>query len=180
MASREAVDSRRERSSRSRTRSVLLKRGFAASVEEFLGAAEYILAGGNEQVVLCERGVRSFDHVTRNLLDVGAIAHLADATHLPILADPSHAAGRADLVPRLARAGLAAGAHGLVIEVHTAPEEAHSDGRQAIDLATLQRVVDDARALGQLDGRALVGRPEDQAPGNFPGHTRAPERSCPS
>jgi 3-deoxy-7-phosphoheptulonate synthase len=163
---------------------VLLKRGFAATVEELLGAAEYILAGGNEQVVLCERGVRSFDRVTRNLLDVGAIAHLADATHLPILADPSHAAGRADLVPRLARAGLAAGAHGLVIEVHTAPEEAHSDGRQAIDLATLQRVVDDARALAELDGRVLVTRPAGhfswQSSGHPSAHNRAPKRSCPS
>ncbi|MEZ6015510.1 MAG: 3-deoxy-7-phosphoheptulonate synthase [Planctomycetota bacterium] len=135
---------------------VLLKRGFAATVEEFLGAAEYVLAGGNGQVVLCERGVRSFDRVTRNLLDVGAIAHLAQATHLPILADPSHAAGRADLVPRLARAGLVSGAHGLMIEVHTAPEEAHSDGRQALDLAALRRVVDDARALAELDGRTLA------------------------
>lgn len=135
---------------------VLLKRGFAATVEELLGAAEYVLAGGNEAVVLCERGVRSFDRVTRNLLDVGAIAHLAGATHLPILADPSHAAGRADLVPSLARAGLAAGAHGLMVEVHTAPAEAHSDGRQAIDLATLRRIVQDARALAQLDGRILA------------------------
>ncbi len=142
---------------------VLLKRGFGATVEELLGAAEYVLAGGNGDVVLCERGVRSFDRVTRNLLDVGAIAHLAGATHLPVLADPSHAAGRADLVPRLARAGLAAGAHGLVVEVHTAPEEAHSDGRQAIDLATLRRVVDDARALAALDGRHLEVLPEDAA-----------------
>jgi len=135
---------------------ILLKRGFSATVEEWVGAAEYVLAGGNGQVVLCERGVRSFDRVTRSLLDVGAVAHLADATHLPILVDPSHAAGRADLVPRLARAGLAAGAHGLVIEVHTAPEEAHSDGRQALDLAALRRVVDDARALALLDGRKLA------------------------
>jgi 3-deoxy-7-phosphoheptulonate synthase len=135
---------------------VLLKRGFAATVEEWVGAAEYVLAGGNGRVVLCERGVRGFDRVTRNLLDVGAIAHLVNATHLPVIADPSHAAGRADLVPRLARAGLAAGAHGLVVEVHTAPAEVHSDGRQAIDLAALRRVVADARAIAALDGRHVV------------------------
>ncbi|MBI5363847.1 MAG: 3-deoxy-7-phosphoheptulonate synthase, partial [Planctomycetes bacterium] len=102
---------------------VLLKRGFGASVREFLLAAEFVLAQGNTEVVLCERGVRGFDSTTRNLLDVGAVAHLKRATHLPVIVDPSHAAGRADLVRPLARAGLAAGADGLIVEVHTAPEE---------------------------------------------------------
>lgn len=135
---------------------VLLKRGFAATVREFLMAAEYILAGGNTQVVLCERGIRSFDNTTRNLLDVGAVAHLKRATHLPVIVDPSHAAGRADLVRPLSRAGLAAGADGLIIEVHPAPDEAHSDGAQAISAEELSRIADDARILAGLDERRLV------------------------
>ncbi|MEM6672138.1 MAG: 3-deoxy-7-phosphoheptulonate synthase [Planctomycetota bacterium] len=137
-------------------RPVLLKRGFGATVAEFLSAAEYLLAGGNERVVLCERGVRGFDRVTRNLLDVGAIAHLKRATHLPVIADPSHAAGRSDLVRALGRAGLVAGADGLMIEVHTAPEEVHSDGGQAIGLDEFSALVGDAEALCALDGRTLL------------------------
>ncbi len=135
---------------------VLLKRGFGATVREFLMAAEFILSTGNENVVLCERGVRGFDKVTRNLLDVGAVAHLKQATHLPVIIDPSHAAGRADLVRAVSRAGMAAGADGLIVEVHPHPEEAHSDGAQAISLAELGRVVDDTRALTALDGKRFV------------------------
>ncbi|MCB9914681.1 MAG: 3-deoxy-7-phosphoheptulonate synthase [Planctomycetes bacterium] len=138
---------------------VLLKRGFGATVRELLMAAEFVLSTGNEQIVLCERGVRGFDRVTRNLLDVGAVAHLKRATHLPVIVDPSHAAGRADLVRSVARAGLAAGADGLIVEVHPHPEEAHSDGAQAISVAELGHVVEDARALAALDGKHLV-RPE--------------------
>ncbi|MEO0660558.1 MAG: 3-deoxy-7-phosphoheptulonate synthase [Planctomycetota bacterium] len=145
-------------------RPVLLKRGFGATVDEFLGAAEYVLVGGNERVILCERGVRGFDSVTRNLLDVGAIAHLASATHLPVIADPSHAAGRADLVRAVGRAGLVAGADGLLIEVHPAPAEVHSDGRQAIGLDEFERLVADADALCALDGRTLLG-PSRAVPG---------------
>lgn len=135
---------------------VLLKRSFGATVAEFLSAAEYVLAEGNESVVLCERGIRGFDSVTRNLLDVGAVAHLVQATHLPVIVDPSHAAGRADLVRPLARAGLAAGADGLMIEVHTQPFEVHSDGEQAISAAAFREIVGDARSLARLDGRELV------------------------
>ena len=135
---------------------VLLKRGFGATVSEFLGAAEYILAGGNEHVILCERGVRGFDNVTRNLLDVGAIAHLKGATHLPVIADPSHAAGRSDLVRAVGRAGLVAGADGLMIEVHPAPAEVHSDGQQAIGLDEFGALVQDAEVLCALDGRRLI------------------------
>jgi 3-deoxy-7-phosphoheptulonate synthase len=134
---------------------VLLKRGMAATAREFLLAAEYVLAQGNEQLVLCERGVRGFDSTTRFALDVGAIAWLKRNTHLPIIADPSHAAGRADLVPALARAGLAAGADGLMIEVHPRPSEAHSDGAQAVDLEVFGKIARDARALLALDGRQL-------------------------
>ncbi len=137
-------------------RPVLLKRGFGATVSEFLGAAEYILSGGNGQVILCERGVRGFDSVTRNLLDVGAIAHLKGATHLPVVADPSHAAGRSDLVRALGRAGLVVGADGLMIEVHPAPAEVHSDGSQAIGLGEFEALVGDAKALCDLDGRTLI------------------------
>lgn len=135
---------------------VLLKRGFAATVREFVLAAEFILSEGNENIVLCERGIRSFDNTTRNILDVGAVAHLKRATHLPVIVDPSHAAGRGDLVRDLARAGLAAGADGLIVEVHPAPDEAHSDGAQAISAEEFSRIVDDARILAGLDGRRLI------------------------
>jgi 3-deoxy-7-phosphoheptulonate synthase len=135
---------------------VLLKRSFGASVREFLMAAEFVLAQGNGQVVLCERGVRSFDPTTRNLLDVGAVAHLKRATHLPVIVDPSHAAGRADLVRPLARAGIAAGADGLIVEVHTAPEEVHSDGAQAISPEAFGQIRADAVAIAELDRRRVV------------------------
>lgn len=143
---------------------VLLKRGFAATVREFLLAAEYVLAGGNEQVVLCERGIRGFDTVTRNVLDVGTVAYLKRATHLPVVVDPSHAAGRSELVRPLARAGLAAGADGLIVEVHPHPEEVRSDGEQAVSFQELGRIAADARALLALEGRELVsGRLEGAA-----------------
>jgi 3-deoxy-7-phosphoheptulonate synthase len=139
---------------------VLLKRGFMASLREFVLAAEYILSAGNSQVVLCERGVRGFDASTRNLLDVGGVAFLKRTTHLPVIVDPSHAAGRGDLVRPLARAGLAAGADGLIVEVHTSPSEVHSDGNQAISPAEFELLAQDARALAALDNRQLlVGRP---------------------
>jgi len=134
---------------------VLLKRGFGATVEEFLLSAEYVLNAGNEQVVLCERGIRSFDSTTRNLLDVGAVAHLAAATHLPVIVDPSHAAGRADLVRPIARAGLAAGADGLLVEVHDDPATAKSDGEQAISIDELRSLIQETRELVALDGRTL-------------------------
>ena len=135
---------------------VLLKRGFAATLREFLMAAEFVLAGGNEEVVLCERGIRGFDPATRNVLDVGGVAWLKLHTHLPVLVDPSHAAGRADLVRALARAGLAAGADGLICEVHPSPAEVHSDGSQAIGLEDFSAIAADARALAALDGRTVV------------------------
>ena len=135
---------------------VLLKRSFAATVGEFLGAAEYILAEGNDQVVLCERGIRSFDSFTRNVLDVGAIAHLKQVTHLPVIADPSHAAGRSDLVRAMARAGLVSGADGLLVEVHTAPSTARCDGAQAVSAEHFAQIARDAGALAAIDGRQLV------------------------
>lgn len=135
---------------------VLLKRAFSATLREFLLAAEFVLSQGNTQVVLCERGVRGFDPTTRNLLDVGAVAHLKRATHLPVIVDPSHAAGRAELVRPLSRAGLAAGADGLIVEVHTAPEEVHSDGAQAITPEVFAQIRADAIAIAALDKRQLI------------------------
>ena len=135
---------------------VLLKRGFGATVREFLMAAEFVLAQGNTEVVLCERGVRGFDATTRNLLDVGAVAHMKRVTHLPVIVDPSHAAGRAELVRALARAGLAAGADGLIVEVHTALEEVHSDGAQAITPEVFGQIRADAIALAARDKRTVV------------------------
>jgi 3-deoxy-7-phosphoheptulonate synthase len=135
---------------------VLLKRGLSATLREFVLAAEFILAQGNNQVVLCERGIRSFDPTTRNVLDVGAVAHLKRATHLPVIVDPSHAAGRSDLVRPLARAGIAAGADGLIVEVHPDPSEVHSDGSQAVSPETFGQIVADVLAIAGLDQRRVV------------------------
>jgi 3-deoxy-7-phosphoheptulonate synthase len=112
---------------------VLLKRSPAATVQEWLLAAEYLLAGGNDQVVLCERGIRSYDPELRNTLDLAGMALARQLTHLPVIADPSHATGRRDLVPAMSRAALAAGADGLIVEVHPDPANALSDGFQSLD-----------------------------------------------
>ncbi len=145
-------------------KTVLLKRGLAATAREFLLAAEHVLARGNGRVLLCERGVRGFDGVTRYVLDVGTIAHLKRATHLPVIVDPSHAAGRAELVLPLAKAGLAAGADGLMIEVHPQPNEARSDGAQAVSPADFAEIARAAAALVRLDGRRVVtGRAPEPA-----------------
>ena len=122
-------------------RPVLLKRGPSATVKEWLLAAEYILVGGNPDVVLCERGVRGFEQETRNTLDINAIVLAKQLSHLPVLADPSHATGRRDLVPSVARAALAAGADGLIVEVHPCPERALSDGQQSLDLDAFEAMM---------------------------------------
>lgn len=111
---------------------VLLKRGMSATVKDLLMSAEYILSGGNNQVVLCERGIKSFEDSTRNLMDISAVPNAKGLSHLPIIVDPSHATGRPDLIPAMARAGLVAGADGVHIEVHSCPEKALSDGQQAL------------------------------------------------
>jgi 3-deoxy-7-phosphoheptulonate synthase len=111
---------------------VLLKRGMSATIEEFLLAAEYVLAEGNEQVILCERGIRTMSEPGRNVLDLAAIPQIKQMSHLPIIADPSHGTGRQARILPLSRAALAAGADGLLVEVHHAPEQALSDGPQAI------------------------------------------------
>ena len=124
-------------------RPVLLKRGLGNTVDELLGAAEYILAEGNPDVILCERGIRTFETSTRFTLDIAAIPVLRERTHLPVIVDPSHAAGRRELVPALARAAKAVGAHGIIVEVHHAPEQALSDGPQALRLPEWRRLAEE-------------------------------------
>lgn len=134
---------------------VLLKRGLAATIEEFLLAAEYIMAGGNHNVILCERGIRSFDSMTRNVLDLGAVAVLKQMTHLPVIVDPSHAAGRCELIADLARAAVACGADGLMIECHPAPKKSISDARQALSLSEMSELVKSLAAVAAAVGREV-------------------------
>ncbi|MBM3462403.1 MAG: 3-deoxy-7-phosphoheptulonate synthase [Armatimonadetes bacterium] len=135
---------------------VLLKRGLMSSLEEFLMSAEYILSHGNSQVILCERGIRTFERMTRNTLDISAVPVLKKRTHLPIMVDPSHAAGEWDLVPSLSRAALAAGADGLIIEVHPRPSEALSDGPQALKPETFMGLMNELRAISAAMGRSMA------------------------
>ena len=137
---------------------VLLKRGLSATVQEWLLAAEYVLLGGNESVVLCERGVRSFDVATRNLLDISVVPLLEDLTHLPVIVDPSHAMGIARLVPPIAVAAIAAGAHGLLIEVHPDPPNALSDGAQSLDCAQFRELMRRLSPVAEFAGRRLPRR----------------------
>jgi len=136
-------------------RPVLLKRGMAATIDDLLHAAEYLLAGGNQRVVLCERGIRTFETSTRNTLDIAAIPVLRERTHLPILVDPSHAAGRRELVLPLALAATAAGADGLMVEVHPRPDEALSDKEQALGPEEFAALVQGVRGILAAQGRAL-------------------------
>jgi len=134
---------------------VLLKRGMSASVEDLLMSAEYILASGNQRVILCERGIRSFDKSTRNLLDLAIVPNAKGLTHLPIIVDPSHATGRPDLIPAMSYAAIAAGADGVHIEVHNCPEKAMSDGPQALLPPQYVEVVKKMRALAEVMGRKI-------------------------
>lgn len=131
-------------------RSVLLKRGLCSTIEEWLLAAEYIVAAGNPNVILCERGVRSFDPQTRNMLDLACIPLLHQLTHLPVIVDPSHATGRRDLIHPMARAGIAAGAVGLILEVHPEPDTALCDGKQSITPQELRTIIRETGLLAQL------------------------------
>src|SRR5581483_2872521 len=124
---------------------VLLKRGMSATVKDMLMSAEYILAAGNPNVVLCERGVRSFEDSTRNMLDLSAVPNVKGQSHLPIIVDPSHATGRPDLIPAMARAAVAAEADGVHIEVHSCPEKALSDGPQALLPEKYAKLMQDLR-----------------------------------
>jgi len=132
---------------------VMLKRGLSATYEEWLMAAEYIAQRGNLDIVLCERGVRSFEPAIRNMLDVSAVAMMQHLSHLPIIVDPSHAAGRRDLVVPLARAGMAAGADGVMVDVHPRPESALVDGAQALTGATLDELAEAVATIPALLGR---------------------------
>jgi 3-deoxy-7-phosphoheptulonate synthase len=132
---------------------VLLKRGFTATIEEWLNAAEYVFKEGNEQVVLCERGIRTFETQTRNTLDISAVPVIKQLSHLPVIVDPSHSGGRMSLVPALALAGVAAGADGLIIDVHPAPETAKVDGDQALLPSEFADLMVQVRAVAAALGR---------------------------
>ena len=134
---------------------ILLKRGLANTLEEFLMSAEYIMAGGNENVILCERGIRTFEPSMRNTLDISAVPMLKQKTHLPVVVDPSHAAGIAWMVRPLAMAAIAAGADGLMIEVHNDPAHAKSDGAQSLTPAQFSELMADIRRTAQFFGRTL-------------------------
>jgi 3-deoxy-7-phosphoheptulonate synthase len=134
---------------------VLLKRGLSATLEEWLMSAEYILAGGNYQVMLCERGVRTFADHARNTLDLSVIPPAKALSHLPILVDPSHGTGKRAHVPPMALAGLAVGADGLLIEIHPEPDRAMSDGAQSLDFAGMEKLLDRLRSLAPEFGRTM-------------------------
>ncbi|MDJ0796868.1 MAG: 3-deoxy-7-phosphoheptulonate synthase [Calothrix sp. MO_167.B12] len=134
---------------------VLLKRGLAATIEEFVMAAEYVLSHGNPNVVLCERGIRSFDNYTRNVLDIGAVAALKQITHLPVIVDPSHAVGKRELVAPVTRAAVACGADGLIIECHPEPEKSVSDARQALSLTEMVNLVESLKPVAASVGRNI-------------------------
>ena len=134
---------------------VLLKRGMMATIEEFLLAAEYILNQGNEQVVLCERGIRTFETTTRNTLDLSAVPMLKHLCHLPVIVDPSHGTGHRWMVPTMAKAAVAAGADGLIMEVHYKPEEALCDGYQSLSPDEFSKLMADLRKVAQAVGREI-------------------------
>jgi 3-deoxy-7-phosphoheptulonate synthase len=131
-------------------RPILLKRGLSSTVKELLMSAEYIVAHGNPDVMLCERGIRTFETITRNTCDITAIPALNELTHLPVILDPSHATGKRSLVPALARAGVAIGADALIVEVHPAPEKAISDGAQSLDMAQFSKMMEELKPYIEL------------------------------
>ena len=138
---------------------VLLKRGISATLEEWLLSAEYLLAGGNTQVILCERGIRTFETYTRNTMDISAIPVLKKLTHLPVFADPSHGIGKRDQVAAMARAAIAAGADGLLIEVHCDPDHAWSDGAQSLFPGQFDRLMAELRIIAPAIGRSICIEP---------------------
>jgi len=134
---------------------VLLKRGIAATVEELLLSSEYILSGGNYDVILCERGIRTYETATRNTMDIAAIPVLKKLTHLPVVADPSHGTGRRDMVPAMAKAAVAAGCDALLIEIHPNADKAVSDAVQTLYLDQFEMLVAELRVIAQAVGRTL-------------------------
>jgi 3-deoxy-7-phosphoheptulonate synthase len=131
-------------------RPILLKRGLSSTIKELLMSAEYIVAHGNPDVILCERGIRTFETATRNTCDISAIPVLNELTHLPVILDPSHATGKRSLVPAISRAGVAVGADGLIVEVHPAPEKAMSDGAQSLDINQFAKLMEDLKPYLEL------------------------------
>jgi 3-deoxy-7-phosphoheptulonate synthase len=149
-------------------RPVLLKRGMAATVQDLLLSAEYILAAGNPHVILCERGVRGFDPATRNLFDLSSVPLVQKLSHLPIVADPSHGVGLREHVPAMARAAVAAGADGLIIEVHPSPDRALSDGAQSLYPEQFARLMREVGVIAEAIGRRVAtpgagGQPQSHA-----------------
>ena len=134
---------------------VLLKRGLANTIEEWIMSAEYIMAGGNENVILCERGIRTFEKYTRNTLDLSVVPIIKEKTHLPIIIDPSHATGDWRYVESMSLAAIAAGADGLIIEVHENPEAAWSDGAQSLKPKRFASVIEKGRAIARVIGREM-------------------------
>jgi 3-deoxy-7-phosphoheptulonate synthase len=139
---------------------VLLKRGMSATVDEFLYAAEYVLNQGNERVVLCERGIRTFEQSTRNTLDLNAVPLLKRLTHLPVIVDPSHGTGHAWMVPFLSRAAVAVGADGLLVEVHPDPDSALSDGPQSLTPERFDAMMRELRPVAAAVGREMLAPPD--------------------
>lgn len=136
---------------------IMLKRGPSATLEEWMMAAEYIMDGGNYQVIFCERGIRTFENFTRNTLDLSMVPALKSLSHLPVIVDPSHGTGRWNLVPAMAKAAVAAGADGIIVEVHPQPEKAVSDGKQSLTIANFQAMMKDLDKLSAVLGRPLKG-----------------------
>ncbi|NMA91735.1 MAG: 3-deoxy-7-phosphoheptulonate synthase [Firmicutes bacterium] len=134
---------------------VLLKRGMSATVEEWLMAAEYIMSGGNYQVILCERGIRTFEPYTRNTLDLSAVPLVKELSHLPVIVDPSHGTGKKSLIPAMCKAAIAAGADGLMVEVHPSPGEALSDGPQSLNREEFLQLMADLKGVAQIVGRTI-------------------------
>jgi 3-deoxy-7-phosphoheptulonate synthase len=134
---------------------VLIKRGLASTVKELLMSAEYVMAAGNEEVILCERGVRGFDQYTRNVLDLSAVPWLQKESHLPVVVDPSHACGVSWMVPVLSKAALASGADGLMLEVHNNPEKALCDGEQSITPSEFDSLMKELACYAQVEGKTL-------------------------
>jgi 3-deoxy-7-phosphoheptulonate synthase len=136
-------------------KTILLKRGLASTMTELLMAAEYIMAGGNERIVLCERGIRSFDNFARNTLDLAVIPALKQKSHLPVIVDPSHATGLAWMVPAMSKAAIAAGADGIIVEVHNDPEHALCDGEQSLTPSAFATLMESLRKYAVLEGKSL-------------------------
>ena len=135
---------------------ILLKRGMSSTIEEWLMSAEYIMAGGNENIILCERGIRTFETATRNTLDLSAVPVIKQKSHLPIIIDPSHATGKRDLVAPLAKAAMAVGADGLMIEVHNNPAKALCDGKQSIKPETFDEIMKTVKKYAKVEEKEIV------------------------